>query len=78
MDRKITLLLFVTTLSIFDLTLAIKNSINSSTSSLNSNNPKCTPERMATIELGVAKMVGFGEHGRQYPESFEKVKTFCK
>lgn len=76
-------LLITATLLLFMLSgaLALSTSSNTSISTLNllnSLNPKCTPERMAAIELAVARMVGFGPHGRQYPETLAKVAPFCK
>ena len=47
-------------------------------SNLNTNNPRCTEKRLQQTELAVAKMIGFGTHGRAYPDSLKKVNIFCK
>jgi len=45
---------------------------------LKTDNPRCSHRMLRKIELSVAKIIGFGKNGRSYPDSFNKVKGFCK
>ncbi|KAI2804393.1 hypothetical protein BLOT_003375 [Blomia tropicalis] len=42
------------------------------------NNPKCTQKRLEQTEMAVAKMIGFGKHGRKFPDTYEKISLYCK
>lgn len=42
------------------------------------NNPTCNAKYLKRTDMAVAKLLGFGPHGRLFPENHQQLKGYCQ